>query len=77
MKNNIRNYDKNNNLHGVQITYHPNDNISCIENWYHGIYHGYKAWFKSDNSIDLKLYYNMGKWVYSENYFHKQIKIHI
>ena len=77
MKNNIRNRDENGNLHGKQISYHSNDNISWIYNYHHGKYQGYQAWFNIDKSIFNKSYYNMGKRIYSEYHWSKQIGIKI
>ena len=78
MKKDIRNYDKNGNYHGEQISYHSNDNITWIYNYNHGIRNGYHAWFKSDKAIDFKNYWNMNKLIYSENHhWSKQIQIKI
>ena len=78
MNKDIINHDKNGNLHGVQIEYHSNGNIRWIDNYHHGILNGYEAWFRSDNSIDFKDYYNMGKRIYDEDHlWSKQIEIKI
>ena len=78
MKNNIRNYDKNNNLHGEQITYHPNGNIWWIYNYHHAKWNGYQADFNSDKSIGFKQYLDMGNRIYEEDHgFNEQIEIKI
>ncbi len=77
MNKGIINRDKDAKLHGEQIYYHPNGNISRIGNYHHGKRHGYVVWFYDDNTIRYKQYYNMGKLVYDETHYHKQIKIRI
>ena len=78
MKNDIRNYDKNGNWHGLQITYWSNGNIRWITNYHHGKLNGYEAWFNPDNSINFKSYWNMTKWIYEEDHeWNKQIQINI
>ena len=78
MNKDIRNLDKNGTAHGKQIWYYANDNINWISNYHHGKVHGYRAWFKSDKSINIKTYWNMDKSVYSENHLgSKQIEIRI
>ena len=77
MKNNITNKDENGKLHGLQIDYYLFGNIRLITNYHHGLWHGYRAYFHSDNSIVFEAHFNNGKYTYSENYHHKQIKINI
>ena len=77
MKNNIRNHDKNGNSHGIQISYYDNGNILAITNYNHGKLNGYRAGFNLDKSIRYKLYFNTGKWIYSEDHYNKQIEINI
>ena len=77
MKKDIINRDKNGNLHGKQIYYHPNDNIGWIENYHHDKPNGYLAWFNQDNSINFKDYWNMGKLIYEEDHWTNQINIKI
>ncbi len=77
MKQNIRNYDKDGKAHGKQIWYYSNGNIRWISNYHHGIYHGYQDSFNPDNSIRYKEYFNMGKWIYNENHWRKEIQIKI
>ena len=78
MRNNIRNTDKQGKLHGEQIDYYSNDNISWIENYHHGLWHGYQIGFNPDNTISFKQYCNMNKWVYEEDHvWSNQIRIKI
>ena len=77
MKQNIKNKDKQGKRHGKQIRYYPNGNIFCIDNYHHGKWHGYQAFFNDDNSIEYKEYYNMGNSIYSEDHYHKHIQINI
>ncbi len=77
MKNNITNKDKQGKPHGEQITYHPNENISYIQNYHHGNDHGYIAGFNEDNTIRYKLYFNMGNRIYKEDHWTNLIKIRI
>ena len=78
MNKDIRNRDKNGNLHGKQIDYHLNGNICNIDNWYHGEPNGYSAWFKVNGLINDKEYFNMGKRIYEEDHlWHRQIRIKI
>ena len=78
MKKDIENYNKQGNLHGVQIHYLLNGNIRWIRNYYHGLWHGYRVSFNLDNSIFNKQYWNMDKVLYIEDHeWSKQIQIKI
>ena len=77
MNKDIINLDKQGNLHGKQIYYHSNDNITWIENYYHGKYHGYQAWFKINGLTNDKASFNMNECIYSEAHWTKQIQINI
>ena len=78
MKQDISNYDKQGNYHGVQIDYDTNGNIRWIRNFHHGKYHGYRTFFNLDNSIQFKTYWNMDKRIYKEDHWiHMQIQINI
>ena len=78
MNKDIRNYDENDNLHGVQIDYHSNGNICWIVNYHHGKRNGYIAWFYKDKTIEFKGYCNMDKLLYSDSHsWNNQIEIKI
>ena len=75
---NIRNFDENGKIHGLQIDYYPNGNILAITNYHHGKPNGYQGWFKSDKSISYKEYYDMDKLIYVEGHrWSEQIEITI
>ena len=77
MNKDIRIRDKQGKLHGKQIDYFSNGNINFIENYNHGLRHGYLVYFNTDKSIEYKLYFNMGNRIYKESHWTKQIKIKI
>ena len=77
MNKDIRNRDKDDNLHGEQITYYINGNMMWINNFHHGKRNGYQAWFNPSNIILHKVYFNMDKKIYKEIHLSKQIKIKI